>query len=417
MQNLQSEDYSAYIPVGWNKMRLEQLCEILDYRRIPIKDSERAKRKGSIPYYGASGIIDYINDFIFNEKLLCLAEDGENLRSRMLPIAFSIEGKTWVNNHAHVLKPLERVVKHEYLKNFLNHIKYEKYLTYTAQPKLTQDKMKHILILVPPLKEQQKIASTLSIVDELIQKTDQIIEQTQRLKKGLMQKLLTKGIGHTNYKTINFGFRFLTEKIPESWKVSILRDLSISGLQNGIFKKRDEFGEGVPIVNVSDLFQDHDIKLSELERVKVSDSELINFGINEGDVFFCRSSLVVDGIGRCNLVSKLYELSVFECHVIMCRPNKQKIHPKFLTYFIQSNLGRKFLLSIAMTLTMTTIRQPDLEKMIIFIPPLVEQEKILSIIESVDSKIDMDLKYLRYLKNIKNGLMQNLLTGKIRVKV
>jgi len=276
-----------------------------------------------------------------------------------------------------------------------------------------------LLEIIKPkrIKEQQKISSILSKVDELIQNTEQTIEQTQRLKKGLMQRLLTKGIGHTKFKKAIFGFRFIQEKIPESWKVLSIKEISIDGFRNGIFKKREDFGKGVPLVNVSDLFIENDIDVNSLERVNVNDNELKQFGINEGDIFFCRSSLVLDGIGRSNIISNLIEPSVFECHVMMLRPNKEKINAKFLKYYTNSKIARRFLLSIAMTLTMTTIRQPDLEKLPIVVPPLSEQEKIICILLELDSKINHDQYELENLSKLKRGLMQKLLTGKIRVKV
>ena len=104
------------------------------------------------------------------------------------------------------------------------------------------------------------------------------------------------------------------------------------GLKNGIFKRRKDYGAGVPLVNVSDLFSNDVIKLEDLEKVQVTKQELDQFGLSEGDIFFCRSSLVMKGIGQSNIVQKLTEPSVFECHVMMLRSN-QMIIPKFLFYF------------------------------------------------------------------------------------
>lgn len=176
------------IPEEWEIKKLEKVVEILDGKRIPIKESEREKRHGPFPYYGASGVIDYIDDYIFDEKLLCLAEDGENLRSRVLPIAFTIEGKTWVNNHAHILRVK---IEHYFLEYFLNHLSFLKYVASTAQPKLNQKDMRSIPILVPPFSEQQKIISILSSVDDKISELQIKKTSLESLKKGLMQKLLT----------------------------------------------------------------------------------------------------------------------------------------------------------------------------------------------------------------------------------
>jgi len=176
---------------GWEKRKLGDICDIFDFKRIPLSGSERSKKQGKIPYYGASGIIDYIDDFIFNEKLLCLSEDGENLRSRVLPIAFTIQGKTWVNNHAHVLKPKKEIILHDYLESFLNSIKLDKFLGFTAQPKLNQKDMKQIPIILPSIKKQQSISNILSNINNQLKLEIQFKSQLENLKKGLMQKLLT----------------------------------------------------------------------------------------------------------------------------------------------------------------------------------------------------------------------------------
>src|SRR5690348_5308875 len=89
----------------WTKKKLSDVSVFLDGKRKPIKESERAKMRGSYPYYGASGIIDYVNDFIFDGEIILLGEDGENIVSRNLPLAFKVVGKCWVNNHAHVIQP------------------------------------------------------------------------------------------------------------------------------------------------------------------------------------------------------------------------------------------------------------------------------------------------------------------------
>jgi len=178
------------IPEEWEIEKLKDVVDFLDSQRIPIEESERENRHGKYPYYGASGIIDYIDDYIFDETLLCLAEDGENLRSRVLPIAFTIKGKTWVNNHAHVLRAKE-TTEHYFLEYFLNHLSFLKWVASTAQPKLNQKDLRSIPIISPPFKEQQKIALILSNCDSKISELESKRSNLERLKKGLMQKLLT----------------------------------------------------------------------------------------------------------------------------------------------------------------------------------------------------------------------------------
>lgn len=170
----------------WRIKPLGKICTNYDSRRIPITEKDRVK--GEIPYIGASGVIDYINDFIFDEDLLCISEDGANLVARTYPIAFSISGKTWVNNHAHVLK-----FSHNYTQNivesYLNMINLQDFLTGMAQPKLNRAKLDIIPIPLPEEEEQQKIADCLSEIDTMIKEQSNKVEQLKAHKKGLMQGL------------------------------------------------------------------------------------------------------------------------------------------------------------------------------------------------------------------------------------
>lgn len=170
----------------WRIKPLGKICTNYDSRRIPITEKDRAK--GEIPYIGASGVIDYINDFIFDEDLLCVSEDGANLVARTYPIAFSISGKTWVNNHAHVLKFSHKYTQ-DIVESYLNMINLQDFLTGMAQPKLNRAKLDIIPIPLSEEEEQQKIADCLSEVDKIITEQSNKVEQLKAHKKGLMQGL------------------------------------------------------------------------------------------------------------------------------------------------------------------------------------------------------------------------------------
>lgn len=170
----------------WRIKPLGKICTNYDSRRIPITEKDRVK--GEIPYIGASGVIDYINDFIFDEDLLCVSEDGANLVARTYPIAFSISGKTWVNNHAHVLKFSHKYTQ-DIVESYLNMINLQDFLTGMAQPKLNRAKLDIIPIPLPEEEEQQKIADCLSEVDKIITEQSNKVEQLKEHKKGLMQGL------------------------------------------------------------------------------------------------------------------------------------------------------------------------------------------------------------------------------------
>lgn len=170
----------------WEIKNLGGIADNLDNRRIPVAENNRVR--GEVPYYGASGIVDYINDFIFDEDLLCVSEDGANLVARTTPIAFSISGKTWVNNHAHVLK-FEHRCTQTLVENYLNSIKLDDFLTGMAQPKLNKAMLDSIPIPLPEIDEQQKIANCLSFLDGLIAAQTNKLDALKFHKKGLMQQL------------------------------------------------------------------------------------------------------------------------------------------------------------------------------------------------------------------------------------
>jgi type I restriction enzyme, S subunit len=157
----------------WKKVKLGDVAELYDASRVPLSGMERKKRKGCYPYYGAQGIIDYINDYLFDGRYIIVAEDGENLKSRQLPIANLATGKFWLNNHAHILKNNE-LSNLLFLYYWLNSIDYSAYITGSAQPKLNQENLIKIEIDLPDLVTQKKIAGILSSLDDKIELNNRI---------------------------------------------------------------------------------------------------------------------------------------------------------------------------------------------------------------------------------------------------
>ena len=170
----------------WMSKSLSELAENLDNRRVPITEKDR--ERGSVPYYGASGVVDYVRDHLFDEDLLCVSEDGANLVARTYPIAFSISGKTWVNNHAHVLRFESRFTQ-KLVEDYLNAIEITDYLTGMAQPKLNKAMLDKIPIPLPHPEEQKRIASCLSSLNDLIAAQANQLDALQTHKQGLMQQL------------------------------------------------------------------------------------------------------------------------------------------------------------------------------------------------------------------------------------
>lgn len=211
--------------------RFEDLTLNFDKQRIPLSSGQREKRQGQYRYYGAQGVIDYVDDYIFDGKYLLIAEDGENLKSKKQDIAQIVKGKFWVNNHAHVVQG-NALCLTEYLCYLLNHNDLSGYITGSAQPKLSQANLNAIAFDVPSIETQQIIVSIISALDEKIATNrainDNLLAQAQAL----------------------FTQRFMTDDIEGNEKP--LYDFA--DYINGAAFKPSECGEhGLPIIKIVEL--------------------------------------------------------------------------------------------------------------------------------------------------------------------
>ena len=169
---------------GWEVKKLGEISKNYDSQRKPITASDR--EAGIIPYYGASGIVDYVKDYIFNDNYLLISEDGANLVARTTPIAFPISGKTWVNNHAHILK-FTSIATQLYVQALINIINIEKYITGAVQPKLTKAKLNSIPVPLPPLPLQQQFAARIEAIERQKQQVSETIKDLETLLASRMQ--------------------------------------------------------------------------------------------------------------------------------------------------------------------------------------------------------------------------------------
>ena len=183
------ENYRPHIPIhpGWPIRNLGSLAVNLDSRRVPITKGDR--KEGSFPYYGASGIVDSVADFIFDEDILLVSEDGANLLARSTPIAFSVSGKCWVNNHAHVLKFPEAATQ-KFVEVYLNSIPIEEFVTGAAQPKLNQEALNRIQIPIPSdLATQQAIVVEIEAEQALVAANRELITRFEQKIQAALARI------------------------------------------------------------------------------------------------------------------------------------------------------------------------------------------------------------------------------------
>lgn len=177
------------LPNGWAVAPFSELVVNHDGSRVPVKLSDRDGRPGPYPYYGASGVIDTIDDYLFDGTFLLVAEDGANLLSRSTPIAFQASGKFWVNNHAHVVQSRTGVLQ-SYLENYLNAAELAPHVTGTAQPKLTQKNLNALAIQLPPEHEQRRIVDKIEALNVKSRRAKEALDAIPPLLEKFRQSIL-----------------------------------------------------------------------------------------------------------------------------------------------------------------------------------------------------------------------------------
>lgn len=170
---------------GWEVKKLNTICDNLDYQRKPITAKDRIE--GEIPYYGASGIVDHVRDYIFDGDFLLVSEDGANLEVRHTPIAFPIKGKTWVNNHAHILR-FKQYCTQVFMEYYINLMDISYIITGCAQPKLTQANLNNINVFDTPLNLQHQFATKIEAIEKQKELIKQSISETETLFNARMQE-------------------------------------------------------------------------------------------------------------------------------------------------------------------------------------------------------------------------------------
>ena len=173
----------------WEQRKLGEIVEFLDTMRKPLEEAKRVP--GPYPYYGASGIVDYVEDYIFDEELILLSEDGANITDRNYPVCFLASGKYWVNNHAHVLRT-KNGHENNFICNSLERKDYNQYNSGMAMPKLNKEECRSIPVSCPSCEEQKRIGDYFRNLDHLITLHQRKCDETKKLKKFMLQKMFPK---------------------------------------------------------------------------------------------------------------------------------------------------------------------------------------------------------------------------------
>ena len=351
---------------GWEIKKLGEVVEVLDNLRKPITKRDRVE--GVYPYYGATGVLSFVHNYIFSEKLVLIGEDGAKWASGD-KTSFIADGKYWVNNHAHVIRPMRKIILDEWIVYFLNFSDLTKYITGMTVPKLNQEKMRGIEIPLPPLPEQQRIVSILDEAFAAIAKAKDNAEQNLRNAKEVFESYLAG----------------VFEGEGEGWEEKRLGDV-VDNIMTGPFgsmlHKSDYVEVGIPVVNPQNLVDGQIIPLQKTMINKATFNRLEKYALKIGDIVIARRG----EMGRCAIVKNNNVGWLCGTGSFVIRVNKKKADSEFLNIFLSSAEVKKELEKSSIGATMSNLNQSILSELLLKVPPVIEQQAIVQTLDALSAE-------------------------------
>jgi len=390
------------IPPGWKKSLISKACNIHNNLRLPISVDERKKIQGEYPYYGPTGILDYIDHYRVEGKFALIGEDGDHfLKYAEKQMTLLVNGRFNVNNHAHIISG-KRDCLTEWFFHFYRHANVFPYLSRqgAGRYKLNKATLEQLPILLPPLPEQRKIADILSTWDEAIAKTERLTTVLQTRKKGLIQRLLKGEVRFTGF--------------DGKWKEVHLRD----AFQRITRKLGDKKVENFLSITATVGFVDQREKFG---RVIAGNNKANYVLLKKGEFSYNKGNSNAYPQGCIYLLEEFKEGAVPNVYFSFSVKSTNQVHPYFYKHYFESgSLNQqlaKYISSSARSDGLFNIAFDDFFKVTIPLPQLEEQKRIADVLNACDHEIRLQIKKLEALKQQKKGLMQRLLTGQVRVKV
>ncbi|EXZ45357.1 type I restriction modification DNA specificity domain protein, partial [Bacteroides fragilis str. 2-F-2 len=351
-------------------------------------------------YYGAAGVIDKVDSYLFEERLLLVGEDGANLLSRNKNNAFLADGKYWVNNHAHVLDAIDKLIL-SYVAIVINSMKLDDYITGSAQPKLSQDNLNKIPIFLPPLDEQKRIMTELerwfTIIDQIEQgKTDlqTIVKQTKSkiLELAIHGKLVPQDPNDEPaielLKRINPNFTPCDNEhytqLPKGWCSTILGNIFNHNTGKALNSSNKE-GIMKKYLTTSNVYWNH-FDLSVVKQMPFKENEINKYVVTKGDLLVCEGG----DVGRSAIWNFDYDICI-QNHLHRLRP-KGEIIVSFYYYVLillkeNNQIGGK-------GIGLLGLSSNELHKITVPMPPLTEQKRIVKVIELLFKQFDKIMESL-----------------------
>lgn len=400
------------VPENWRWTYFGSITNNYDFKRIPLSTKQRAHLNKVFDYYGASGVIDKVDDYIFDQELLLIGEDGANLLYRSSDIAFLAVGKYWVNNHAHVIDTM--ACSRDFLRRFVNSIDLAPFVTGSAQPKLTQAKLNSIPVPLPPLPEQQRIVdrieSLFAKLDEAKEKAQTVVDGFEDRKAAILHKAFTgemtegwrrkEGFTRLTWGSLPFG------ELSEDVRLGLVRGKAEQGVDK-------QYG----YLKMNNITMDGLVDLNGLVRVDATPDEAVNFSLVPGDFLFnTRNSFELVGKNAVWQYPDIRDM-LFNNNIMRVR-FQERILPQFVSYYLNSEAGKHELEKVKKNTTnIAAIYAKDLNKIRIPLPTIEEQQQICLIVNSIIMKLQgtrgMAERVIAQIDTMKKSILARAFRGEL----
>jgi len=356
------------LPPGWIEARLPDVSHNLDSMRVPVNRTERSKKPGTVPYYGATGQVGWIDEPLFDEELVLVGEDGAPFLDRDKQKAYIINGPSWVNNHAHVLRALADATSNRFLKYLLDWIDYGPFVNGTTRLKLTKGSLNQIPVPLPPLNEQRRIVAAIEEQLSRLDAADASLVAASRRLDGL------RGLA-------------IADAMDGSWPMTALGEIAevVGGVTKDAKRQDDPGFVEVPYLRVANVQRGY-LDLREVTTIRVPPAKAGALALQPGDVLFNEGG-DRDKLGRGWVWSGEIEGCIHQNHVFRARL-REGFEPKFVSWHGNTFGKDWFERHGRRTTNLASLNLTTLKSFPVPALPLEEQRRIVAEVEERLSVID-----------------------------
>jgi type I restriction enzyme, S subunit len=387
---------------GWQALPLGELCDVLDHKRKPI--TKRDREAGEYPYYGATGVLDRVAGYLFDEPLVLVGEDGAKWGSGE-NTAFAVEGRVWVNNHAHVLRPNRDKLLDRWLIYHLNHSDLSAFVSGLTVPKLNQGSLREIPVPVPPLPEQQRIVALL----------DEAFAGLATAKANAERNLQNaRAIFESHLQSV-FSQR------GEGWVKTVVQRIAKPGkgkIRTGPFGSQllhSEFvDEGIAVLGIDNAVANHFQWGKSRFITPEKYQQLERYTVYPGDVLIT----IMGTCGRCAVVPDDIPLAINTKHICCITLDRGQCLPGYLhIYFLHAPQSQKYLAKYAKGAIMAGLNMGLIQDLPVFLPPLQVQEALIGVADDLRQETQhltrLYERKLAALEELKKSLLHQAFNGEL----